>query len=509
MTPVSLFQQNKLTARRWIPSLDSALTGWDSKINRGLDVEKRARDAGRQNLPSHDDIELDRVQQEIVARFQHGSDSLSQALAGQIDGACQSVEDRRARHFNASAPAEKAKLEAEALRSREMESLCGAADREREAWRDLEHFKSEHKLERNAEYPDTIALPVFWLLLVTLIETAVNAFVFAEASEHGYIGGIAQAGIFSVLNVGVAAGFVGFLCLRAIEHRSVWRKVLGFLGAGIGLLFAITWNAGVAHFRELIAANPDLLSTSDLLTGGADILTRIKIDPFGIHSMQGWALFVLGLVAAGFAAWKGFVGFDDRYPGFGKRDRALRRAQDVYAKAKNEHKDAVAAIFHAERDWLKARSASDERVAQETSEIVAQARQRGREYRDSCLDLSRACKSLLRKYRETNSRVRDPFSPPPTYFSVYPECVVHLPDFKILDAAVEDTLQSLHMSAVTTLQARKALAEAEKQFVAEFDAFFRHVEQEAARRRRSVRDPADGKMREGVEITLATMLHAS
>jgi hypothetical protein len=394
------------------------------------------------------------------------------------------VEERRSRPVDASAPAERALLETEALKAQEMEPLIRVGDGEREAWREREHFKSEHRLARKAQYPDAIFLTVFMLVVVTLVETALNAFVFGSASEHGYIGGFTQAFIFASINV-LAGTALGFMALRNLEHQRTWRKCVGGGGLLLGVAFAVLWNLGIAHYREVISANPDILVTQGFIDGGADVIDRMKADLFGIHSMPGWALFVLGVLAFGFAAWKGYIALDDRYPGYGKIDRLFRNAQTAYAAQKNELKSGVAALFTKERDGLDERVHNDFRAAAEVSEIKKQMLQRAREYRDAAVDLRRACKAALMRYREVNGQVRDPFAPPPAYFATFPDFEVNLPDPAPFDAAIERTMRSFEQCASTILEARKRLADAEQRAIGEFDEFFRHVEQEAAKRWRA------------------------
>ncbi len=300
-----------------IPKIDSSLRDWYPRIMRELDVERHARDAGRHNKPNGDDVDLDVTQQHIAGRFHHGADQLTQALASRIDGATQMVNERQARPFDASAPAEKAMLEVDALKARSEEDLIKDGGRERETWRNREHFKSEHGLVRHAEYPDAPFLTALVLFVIMLIETSVNAFVFAAASEHGLLGGWVQAFIFSATNV-LAGTALGFLALRNLNHRKTWRKWAGGGGLLVGVTFALLWNLGVAHFRELISVNPDLIVSQGFIDGGFDVLDRMKADLFGIHSMPGWALFILGVLAFGCAAWKGYAGLDDKYPGCGK-----------------------------------------------------------------------------------------------------------------------------------------------------------------------------------------------
>ena len=92
------------------------------------------------------------------------------------------------------------------------------------------------------------------LVVFVLLESIINGMFFAEGSEAGIIGGVMQALVLSVLNVGVAALFAVY-GLPLLFHR--WRAVK-FFGGLLTVLFSawlVGLNLAIGHFRDLFIAN--------------------------------------------------------------------------------------------------------------------------------------------------------------------------------------------------------------------------------------------------------------
>ena len=100
-----------------------------------------------------------------------------------------------------------------------------------------------------------------------IAEIVLNGFLLSKGSALGIVGGILEAFIFAVLNVGVALIFATFL-VPLVNHRSIFVKMVGivFVLAFLGWTFGL--NLSLAHYREV---------TGTLISGAdGEILWRIR-----------------------------------------------------------------------------------------------------------------------------------------------------------------------------------------------------------------------------------------
>jgi len=478
LAPKSLFALDRLVSRTWIPALPRSLRDWHAEIESDLLPAQRARSEGRENRPAINDPALDVTQQEIINRFSHGADSLRQALANQIDGATQLIMERRPERLDPGFYAEEAQLAAGKLQDSHRECLIVARMAERDTWRDLAKFKRDNALSRSARYPDAPVFAVFLVVFALLAETALNATLFAKASEQGLVGGFVLASLFSVINV--AAGFylLGCLALRHIAHANPWKRAVAVLVVFAMAAFAVFWNLLVAHYRDLVATFPE--SGDEPLTALPSALKHLWANPFDLGSVEGIALLCFGILVFIVAAGDGWRHFDDPYAGYGAQDRRYKTTKKNYEAAKGVFRTALAKTMREIEHQLAQRLAAQGKAANEVRDISAQAAQREREAKDSAAALARACTTHLRRYREENCAVRT--TPAPTYFGDYPNFSVELPGPQATADAVEATLGIIAGNQAAAQQARRALRDTENEQLRVFLAYVDDIENEAERR---------------------------
>src|SRR4051812_1276964 len=107
---------------------------------------------------------------------------------------------------------------------------------------EFREFRERHCIKR---LPKTIskgerAFGLMLLVVFVLLESVLNGTFFAEGSEAGLIGGVLQALVLSVLNVGVAALYAVY-GLPLLFHR---RGGIKFIGALVTILFGF-WLGGL------------------------------------------------------------------------------------------------------------------------------------------------------------------------------------------------------------------------------------------------------------------------
>ncbi|MBY9067742.1 hypothetical protein K1X12_12590 [Hyphomonas sp. WL0036] len=282
-----------------------------------------ARKDAKQGIPPTHSVEPDGQELEIRTERDQQLTKVSNAVDSAVDDATKWVN----KHTPQKLHRDKLENDVKAAIAGELadyrDSLQKAREELTESKSHYEDFRHEHGLKRNARVPLFFLKPIVILLALLLGETIINAFIFAGISPQGMIGGWLTALVISVINIifGLVFGFA------IIRYAMVWegtpRYLLMFAG-GLLILLAFLFNLYVAHFREV--AEAAILADQ----AGEAILTRDRAptltstwphfieNPFNIGSVLGIGLLVIGLSIFGIAAYEGYCGFTDPYPGFGR-----------------------------------------------------------------------------------------------------------------------------------------------------------------------------------------------
>lgn len=260
--------------------------------------------------------------------------------------------------------------------------LAGHLRDERSRLKDLELFKAQNGLTRDAYYPGSQIFAIGILFLLILAEAAINGVLFADTSDQGLFGGWMEALVLSLTNIG-AAFLLGRLILTQLNRRGLFQRLAASLASllGIGAILAI--NIYGAHYRDYKAspvasaqsamqrpvspalpAQPAEPTKSQRKSGKPnDASPPAKTDaasqsiqaesavngferrgwereafgkvlsaPLEIQSFTSFFLLVIGLCGATVAAWDGYK-LDDPFPGYGRRHRRYLEARSKKAEA--------------------------------------------------------------------------------------------------------------------------------------------------------------------------------
>ncbi|WP_250458622.1 hypothetical protein [Microbulbifer litoralis] len=199
---------------------------------------------------------------------------------------------------------------------------------------DLEIFRHNNGLTRDAEYRESKLLHYATIFFIVIFETGLNAFFLSRGSELGLLGGFFQAFILSLVNLGLAVFIAS--SLRNLFHVHILRKLC------FGVLFvafsaaSIYFVLGVGHYREALEANP--------FTASQVAVTSLWADPWGIRDFNSWIMVIVSAIALSALVAKFFV-VEDRYPGYTAISRRVRDLQrrwlELCGDAFNEVGDAV------------------------------------------------------------------------------------------------------------------------------------------------------------------------
>lgn len=190
--------------------------------------------------------------------------------------------------------------------------------------RELQKFKSNNKLTRDANYPSTVFKLLKILLMVSLIlvEGILNAYFFAQGIDSGLIGGFIFAVGFAFVNVMFAFMF-GCYLVRYVFHANFIKKSIGLFFGIISLSFMILWGLALSHYRDALS-----LMLTDLSPQKIALQTLLN-SPFQLQDIMSWCLFCISVLFAIIALIDGLF-LDDKYPGYGKIFRHYEKIRDEY-----------------------------------------------------------------------------------------------------------------------------------------------------------------------------------
>lgn len=412
-----------------------------SALDKKLGLRKRARDDAARNLPRHDAEDLSDAEKAVI-----------EAVAGERARVDQARNDAKAdaeRRLRALAPAPQdfagpaldARLALRQASGRLAHDWSEAAAHAAQAREELDAFKRVHGLRRAAVYPRSTLLQSGLLFCAAVFEALFSAALFAEDDERGLLGGAITA--IGLSGANVTLGFLaGFLGLRYLQHHQIHMKAMGAVAFAFVGALALMLNLFAADWRDQLAA----LSGRQLDMGsdaGFHIWSLLQLD-----SPQAIILLMLGAGVWVFAALKGYSGFDDPYPDFGKMDRAAKAASEALSDFRTDARLALEAPINVAKEALAARVEKMRAEFQAMSKVFDAAALKMEALDANARALDDAAASAVHLYRQENTAART--SPAPVYFSAPPP-------------AAGPALDALGGAAAMIDEARARLAEAQTQ----------------------------------------------
>jgi len=410
-------------------------------LDKRLALKKRARDDAARNLPRHDAADLSAAETAVIEFVAH-----ERAAVDQGRSQAKAEAERRLRALAPTpqdfvGPALDARLGLKQVEGRIAHDWRAASARARQAQADSEAFKRQNGIRRAAVYPRSTLLQAGLLFCAAVFEALFSAALFAEDDARGLLGGAITAIGLSGANVtlGYLAGFLG---LRYLQHVKLPIKSAGALAFGAFALLALMLNLFAANWRDRLAelAGRRLDMGSD---AGFHIWSLLQLD-----SPQAIILLMLGAGVWVFAALKGYSGFDDPYPDYGKMARSTEAAEDALSDFRTDArreleapvdiaKAALAARLEKMRAEFEAMSKAFDTAAIKMEQLDAKARM-----------LDDAAAAAIHLYRQENTAHRT--APAPLYFSSAPP-------------AAGPSLDALASAAAMIDEARARLNDAQRQ----------------------------------------------
>ncbi|HRP10739.1 MAG TPA: hypothetical protein PLK37_06890 [Terricaulis sp.] len=430
-----------------------------SALDKRLGLRRRAREDAARNLPRPDAADLSGAELAILEAVAAERAHVDQARAEAKAEIEQKLRALAPHPQDFAGPALEARLGLQQATGRASHTWSQAAAAAAGTQAELAAFKRAHDLRRAAHYPDSTLLQAGLLFAAALFEALFSAALFAEDDERGLLGGAITA--IGLSGANVTLGFLaGFLGLRYLQHVRWAIRAMGGAGFAAMALLALMLNLFAADWRDEMAA-----LSGRQLDLGADASFRLW-SLLQLESPQAIILLMLGAGVWVFAAMKGYSGFDDPYPDYGKMDRAVRAADEDYAELRAEGRTSLEAPITAGIQAISARLAEMRAEVDSMSRAFDHAAAEMEALDAEARALDQHAADAVHFYRQENAAARQ--GPAPAYFGEPPP-------------AAGPALDALGPAAAMLDAARARLAEAQEQSAEAQSALAQALEDAAAR----------------------------
>lgn len=277
---------------------------------------------------------------------------------------------------------------------------------------ELEQFRQDHHLVRDALYPDAAGLFFRYAVLVLLVvfEGVFNASFFAEGLSSGLLGGFMYAALLAGLNVGVTF-ILGKTAVRWSFHHQSALRVLGLLALCVALCFTFAMALSMGHLRAAILV--------ESVSPTKDAWMALLSHPFGLDDLVAWVLF-FATVGFGVVSLIDGLFIDDLYPGYGA---ISRRAQAAVEEFEEEFEEVRASLEAIKQDNIDALDQEILSASQQGLQLLMQLNEHKAAYQawvQTLSDSEIALYAALRLFRAENERARND-ALRPSYFDTLPQ----------------------------------------------------------------------------------------
>ena len=188
--------------------------------------------------------------------------------------------------------------------------------------RELRNFRKQHGLLRKARATTWQRQVLFWGIFFVLfaVETFLNAQFFEDYSDGGLLGGWVNALVISMVNVLISTLIGMKVAPRALYGPGVIDRLWSIPVFALYVCVIVLFNFGAGHYRALLGAS---LPSSVAQQAAFDQLVNA---PFELSGLASLLLVLFGLFTAVVAWIDGYVMWDEPFPTYGDKVRALNQS---------------------------------------------------------------------------------------------------------------------------------------------------------------------------------------
>lgn len=337
---------------------------------------------------------IDAAEAEVIAEFSDGVSRLRERLNDDVSGHTTKMLELVAR-LDAARPEEagvRARLEIANARAEHRDDLISAEREVMAAERDLRLFRMRNELTREPAVPRDQVVSGAWLAVILVLEATFNTPFFLIEGQS-FMGAAFEGLLVSAANVGLGlmAGMAG---LRLASHREFFPWKAGGMAVFAGAVWGVVMLSWLMAMRRIAPADPEM---AHAIAG--DLSPMVLTVAFTAFSAMGFV----------FAAYKGWQGFFEPYPGYGQVAKRLWTARRRIEDLRHDfHANARQAINDVQAD-LDEEIDADRDAVTKARLIMAQVEASELRARQSMTDLRSKAEMLIRVYRDTRLAALDEY----------------------------------------------------------------------------------------------------
>ncbi|NBO40775.1 MAG: hypothetical protein EBU92_04415 [Betaproteobacteria bacterium] len=278
-------------------------------------------------------------------------------------------------------------------------------------FKELEIFKKNNGLEREANFPSPSGLMLRYSVLVFLIgvEGIMNANFFAEGLSSGLIGGFIYAALLAGINV-LGCFFLGKFAVPWVVSKPVAGKLFGSFSIVFAACFMFFVAMSIGHIRE------QLMAASVAPTREAWEMMQNHF--FGLSDLVSWFLVAMSL-GFGIAALFDGLSIDDTYPGYGAMVRRCNQARDEFEAEFEEVREELEELKQEKLDLINQGFKTLHDLSALLRKIMLEKEAVHRECTDKINQTEVVLYAVIRKFRIENEVARED-GLRPSYFDTLP-----------------------------------------------------------------------------------------
>lgn len=318
--------------------------------------------------------------------------------------------------------------------------IAKLSESEQKTRSELNAFRQQHTLTRDAQYPSGPAsfFRYSLLALLILIEGIANAWFFAQGMTGGLLGGFVAAAAFAFLNLVTAFAFGKFL-IRFVLHRQVWGKTLGILATMAALCLMTSISLLIAHYRDALVL--------DVADPARYAWKTLQQTPFGLNDVFSWLLFGISVFFAIVAVFDGLFS-DDLYPGYGRLTRRAKAAHDEFLDEVDGLRKDLGSLKQAEIDSLDESLRQAQSLLAQSADYIGSKKSAESRLAAAISDADHCMQALIKRFRDTNAIYRKGV-PVPGYFNQNPPLPpIVVPNFAVAQDEAELAQQTAQLKVL-------------------------------------------------------------
>lgn len=290
---------------------------------------------------------------------------------------------------------------------------------------ELERFKEKNQIRHLPRYPTGGKKALLYVLLVilVLIESVANGFLFQKGLAGGLGEGIGWAILFATLNV-----FTCFNLARLFRftfHINSALKIIGIIALILTAACTLTIGLILGHFRDALGSQAD-----DAFRIAWE---QFLLSPLEIGGIESFILLIV-TISFGLIAFFESLFLDDIYPGYGAADRRYRDKVEEYDYELVSTHEYMQSIRDDCTTHLDQTVASLQGAMAGLQQEIINKNAAGQQLRAALVAAQSAANAAVGEFRTQNQAARGDSDYPP-YFDVYPILLeeLELPSFDTKD----------------------------------------------------------------------------